>query len=50
MVAFGGLFAPALGVADPELVGVMDFETGVGGFSFCGWIDTETELEKGMSG
>lgn len=26
------------GVADPELVGVIDFETGVGGLSFCSTI------------
>lgn len=29
-----GVLLALLGVVDPELVGVIDFETGVGGFSF----------------
>lgn len=35
VVCFGGLFALELGVVGPELVGVTDLETGVGGLSFC---------------
>lgn len=35
VVGLGVLFALELGVAEPELVGVIDFDTGVGGLSFC---------------
>ena len=35
VVGLGVLLALELGVAEPELVGVNDFETGVGGLSFC---------------
>lgn len=35
VVGFGVLFAEDDGVADPELVGVIDLDTGVGGLSFC---------------
>ena len=34
VVGLGVLFALELGVAEPELVGVIDFDTGVGGLSF----------------
>lgn len=45
---FGVLFALELGVADPELlVGVRDFETGVGGLSFC---VNNSEWKKNASG
>lgn len=34
-MGLGVLFAEDDGVADPELVGVIDLDTGVGGLSFC---------------
>lgn len=36
VVGFGVLLALELAAAELELVGVNDFETGVGGLSFCG--------------